>query len=131
MLSKNISSILLLLRSLFTIFFFKVPRTFGGSRALNGNSTYITHGTNHVFGSTTSVAISNESISRKKLSRVLKCYAQRNPSLGYCQSMNLIVGLFLSVNFTEENSFWLLTELAERIVPGYWVSVSKKLKIEM
>jgi hypothetical protein len=42
--------------------------------------------------------------------------------------MNLIVGLFLSVNFTEENSFWLLTELAERIVPGYWVSVSKKLK---
>ena len=43
--------------------------------------------------------------------------------------MNLIVGLFLSVNFTEENSFWLLTELAERIVPGYWVSVSKKIKM--
>jgi hypothetical protein len=35
--------------------------------------------------------------------------------------MNLIIGLFLSVGFGEENSFWLLTELAERIVPGYWV----------
>ena len=31
---------------------------------------------------------------------------------------NLIVGLFLSVGFTEEGTFWLLTELAERIVPG-------------
>jgi len=52
---------------------------------------------------------------------VLKCYAMRNPSLGYCQSMNLVVGLFLSIGFSEESSFWLLTELAERIVPGYWV----------
>ena len=86
-----------------------VPRTFGGCRALRGKTIKKEN-----VEQTTNML-------RKRLGRVLKCYAMRNPSLGYCQSMNLVVGLFLSVGFSEEASFWLLTELAERIVPGYWV----------
>jgi hypothetical protein len=82
-----------------------VPRTFGGSKALQGVAT-----------STDNNNENAEVVQRKKLGRVLKCYARRNPSLGYCQSMNLIIGLFLSLGFSEENCFWLLTELAERIV---------------
>ena len=88
-----------------------VPRTFGGCRALEGE----------IVGKTGEASPSSSSRMRKRLGRVLKCYAMRNPSLGYCQSMNLVVGLFLSIGFSEESSFWLLTELAERIVPGYWV----------
>ena len=34
--------------------------------------------------------------------------------------MNLVVGLFLSIGFSEEASFWLLTELASAS-SGYWV----------
>lgn len=75
-----------------------VPRTFGTTQA----------GVNTPQG-------------REKLERILKVYALRNRTLGYCQSMNLVVGLMLSIGFAEESAFWLLVELAERIVPGYWV----------
>lgn len=73
--------------------------------------------------------------------RVLTAYAWSNPALGYCQvrkganlfsaialigshhcvsqAMNLIVASFL-VYMSEEQCFWCLTVLCDRLLPGYY-----------
>jgi hypothetical protein len=115
-----------------------VPRTFGGHRhfqhrisnSLHTQDTQDTEDTEDTED-TQDTKDAQDVQSRKQLGRVLKCYAVRNPGLGYCQSMNLIVGLFLSLRFEEETSFWLLTELAERIVPGYWVPSMTDTQVRM
>jgi hypothetical protein len=121
-----------------------VPRTFGGHRHFQNNISNSLHTTDTKNTKDTKDTEDTEDTkdtkdtkdaqdvqSRKQLGRVLKCYAVRNPGLGYCQSMNLIVGLFLSLRFEEETSFWLLTELAERIVPGYWVPSMTDTQVRM
>ena len=54
----------------------------------------------------------------KRLERVLKTYSLRNPSLGYCQSMNFIVALFLSATDSESIAFWATAEICEVLLPG-------------
>lgn len=71
--------------------------------------------------------------------RVLTAYAWSNPALGYCQvspaiprttairdllqpfsqAMNLIVASFL-VYMSEEQCFWCLSVLCDRLLPGYY-----------
>jgi len=51
--------------------------------------------------------------------RVLTAYAWSNPALGYCQAMNLITASFL-IYMSEEQCFWTLTVLCDRLVPGYY-----------
>ena len=58
----------------------------------------------------------------KKLERVLVAYANRNPSVGYCQSMNFISGILL-LFLSEENTFWVLCTLAEDRLSDYFSSV--------
>lgn len=41
----------------------------------------------------------------------------RNPSIGYCQGFNYIVGKMLLVIDNEEDVFWLFTELCENYLP--------------
>ncbi len=48
------------------------------------------------------------------LRRILHAYACRNPAVGYCQSLNFIVGLFL-LFMDEEDAFWLLVHLVEDV----------------
>ncbi len=55
-----------------------------------------------------------------KLNEVLHAYARRNPDIGYCQGMNLIVASLLLIVPTAEDAFWLLTSMIENILPPHY-----------
>ncbi|KXN83791.1 TBC domain-containing protein C4G8.04 [Leucoagaricus sp. SymC.cos] len=52
-----------------------------------------------------------------KLRRVLVAYSRRNPAVGYCQGMNLITSTILLVHADEEDAFWMLAAIVEKILP--------------
>lgn len=53
------------------------------------------------------------------LRNVLQSYAWHNPSLGYCQAMNIVTSALL-IYASQEQAFWLLKQLAEDALPGYY-----------
>jgi hypothetical protein len=52
----------------------------------------------------------------QQLRRVLMAFAVRCPSVGYCQSLNYVAGLLL-LFMSEEEAFWMLCTIVERIMP--------------
>lgn len=69
---------------------------------------------NSLDSDTGSEAAETEMIS--SLRRVLTAFAQYQPQIGYCQSLNFIAGLLL-LFMSEEHAFWMLVIMTERIIP--------------
>lgn len=51
------------------------------------------------------------------LRRVLVAFASYQPAIGYCQSLNFIVGLLL-IFMDEEKAFWMLVIITSKYLPG-------------
>lgn len=59
----------------------------------------------------------------EKLRRVLVAYSWHNPTVGYCQGMNMLAATLLLTHATEEDAFWVLICIIERILPSdYYTS---------
>ncbi|KAM0751672.1 TBC-domain-containing protein [Meredithblackwellia eburnea MCA 4105] len=58
-----------------------------------------------------------------KLRNVLIAYSWRNPKIGYCQGMNNLTATLLLTHPAEEDAFWVLVCIIEKILPSdYYTS---------
>lgn len=64
-------------------------------------------------------AYQNDAKGIQTLRNVLSAYAWKNPRLGYCQAMNIVVAALL-IYASEEQCFYLLSILCDQILPSYY-----------
>jgi hypothetical protein len=53
----------------------------------------------------------------KPLANVLIGFSRRNPYIGYCQGLNFVAHFLLTMQFTEEEAFWILSQIMETVIP--------------
>lgn len=58
----------------------------------------------------------------RMLERVLVAYSNRNPAIGYCQSMNFIAAMLL-LFLPEDRAFWVLATIVEDRLQEYFSEV--------
>ena len=61
----------------------------------------------------------SESSIKRNCEKILHAYVLRNREVGYCQGMNYITALLGRIA-SEEEAFWLLSNIVEQIVPDYY-----------
>ncbi len=57
------------------------------------------------------------------LRRVLQAFALHSPGIGYCQSLNFVVGMML-IFMDEEDAFFLLVTIVEQLLPSDYYTKS-------
>ena len=68
-----------------------------------------------------STALNTDATAKTSLKRVLLAHAVRNTQIGYSQGLNHVAGFFFCVpGIDEEDCFWLLCALTERLCRGYY-----------
>jgi len=67
---------------------------------------------------------------QEALRNILTAYSWRNPNVGYCQGMNCFVGRLFSFGFSEEETFWLLTQIVEQYLPLDYYSVMTGVMVD-
>ena len=99
-----------------------LDRTFPGHRLFSGG------------GDTNSEAAAEAAPGQLAMRRVLGAYALRNPSVGYCQSMNFVAAALLLALPTsadgEEEIFWVLSAIVEDVLPEYYTRTMRALKAD-
>jgi hypothetical protein len=54
---------------------------------------------------------------REQMLRILFSYAKRNMEIGYCQGINFLCYFLLEMGFEEEQTFWIICYVFERLIP--------------
>ncbi|GAX76892.1 hypothetical protein CEUSTIGMA_g4338.t1 [Chlamydomonas eustigma] len=64
------------------------------------------------------------------LRRILAAYALRNPTVGYCQGLNVLAGCLLMSGLDEEDAFYCLCTLVEDMLSGNYSSDMLATKVD-
>lgn len=61
---------------------------------------------------------------KEKMLRILYSFSKRNMEIAYCQGMNFLCYFLLDMNFQEEEVFWMICFIFERLMPSnYYVNL--------
>lgn len=64
------------------------------------------------------------------LRRILLFYSETNKEVGYCQAMNIVLAALL-VYCTEEQAYFLFSQLCEFYIPGYYAKIIHGLLLDL
>lgn len=68
----------------------------------------------------TNVFFGGDGVGCEKLRRVLTAFAWHDPSIGYCQGMNLVAATLLLIYQDEERAYWTFVAMVRNLLPEEW-----------
>ena len=96
----------------------KLVKRAGATGATSQARKQIEKDVHRTFGSVRGLRVPQQE-ALQSLRNVLLAFAEHNPQVGYCQSMNFLAAVLLLV-VDEESAFWCLTAIVERLMPGHF-----------
>jgi hypothetical protein len=72
----------------------------------------------------TNVFFGGDGVGCEKLRRLLTAYAWHDPSIGYCQGMNLVAATLLLIYEDEERAYWTFVSLVRNLLPQDWFTAT-------